>query len=77
MFLVMAMTKSLDAVILDPCDKRIMANLITTITLLGKDAFCKNSLTAFQTGEIRLKVRGGANHGRPKENLLDGAGGKF
>ncbi len=52
MFLAMAMTKGLDAVILDPCDKRIMANLITTITLLGKDKFCMNYLTAFRQGKL-------------------------
>jgi 5-methyltetrahydrofolate--homocysteine methyltransferase len=52
MFLVMAMTKGLDAVILDPCDKRIMANLITTMTLLGKDRFCMNYLTAFRQGKF-------------------------
>jgi 5-methyltetrahydrofolate--homocysteine methyltransferase len=52
MFLVMAMTRGLDAVILDPCDKRIMANLITTVTLLGKDEFCMNYLTAFREGKF-------------------------
>jgi len=52
MFLVMAMTRGLDAVILDPCDKRIMANLITTKTLLGKDEFCMNYLTAFREGKF-------------------------
>jgi 5-methyltetrahydrofolate--homocysteine methyltransferase len=52
MFLVMAMTKGLDAVILDPCDKRIMANLITTMTLLGNDQFCMNYLTAFRQGKF-------------------------
>jgi cobalamin-dependent methionine synthase I len=52
MFLVMAMTRGLDAVILDPCDKRIMANLITTMTLLGKDEFCTNYLKAFREGKF-------------------------
>ena len=52
MFLVMAMTSGLDAVILDPCDKRIMANLITTTALLGKDEFCMNYLTAFRAGKF-------------------------
>jgi len=51
-FLVMAMAKGLDGVILDPCDKRIMANLITTMTLLGKDEFCMNYLTAFREGKF-------------------------
>lgn len=52
MFLVMAMTRGLDAVILDPCDKRIMAHLITTMTLLGKDEFCTNYLKAFREGKF-------------------------
>jgi cobalamin-dependent methionine synthase I len=51
-FLVMAMTKGLDAVILDPCDKRIMSNLITTMTLSGKDEYCMNYLTAFREGKF-------------------------
>ena len=52
MFLVMAMTRGLDAVILDPCDRRIMANLITVMTLLGRDEFCMNYLTAFRQGKF-------------------------
>jgi 5-methyltetrahydrofolate--homocysteine methyltransferase len=52
MFLVMAMTRGLDAVILDPCDKRIMAHLVTTMTLLGKDEFCTNYLKAFREGKF-------------------------
>jgi 5-methyltetrahydrofolate--homocysteine methyltransferase len=52
MFLVMAMTRGLDAVILDPCDKPIMAHLITTMTLLGKDEFCTNYLKAFREGKF-------------------------
>jgi 5-methyltetrahydrofolate--homocysteine methyltransferase len=52
MFLVMAMTRGLDAVILDPCDRRIMANLITTMTLLGRDEFCTNYLMAFREGKL-------------------------
>ncbi len=51
-FLVMAMTRGLDAVILDPCDRRIMANLITTTTLLGKDDFCAGYLTAYRGGKF-------------------------
>jgi hypothetical protein len=29
-----------------------MANLITTTTLLGKDEFCMNYLTAFREGKL-------------------------
>jgi cobalamin-dependent methionine synthase I len=52
MFLVMGMAKGLNAVILDPCDKRIMANLITTITLLGRDKFCMDYIAAFRQGKL-------------------------
>jgi 5-methyltetrahydrofolate--homocysteine methyltransferase len=52
MFLVMAMARGLDAVILDPCDRRMMADLITTETLLGRDEFCTNYLMAFREGKL-------------------------
>lgn len=51
-FLVMAMARGLDAVILDPCDRRTMATLITTTTLLGKDDFCTGYLTAYRGGKF-------------------------
>jgi cobalamin-dependent methionine synthase I len=51
-FLVSAMTKGLTAVILDPLDRRIMANLITTDALLGRDPYCGDYLTAFRAGKL-------------------------
>lgn len=54
-FLVMAMTKGLTAVILDPLDKRIMANLIITQSLLGRDEYCEEFLTAFRTGKLDIE----------------------
>jgi cobalamin-dependent methionine synthase I len=54
-FLVAAMTKGLTAVILDPLDKRIMSNLLTTEALLGKDEFCSAFLSAFRTGRLEFK----------------------
>ncbi len=53
-FLVAAIIKGLKAVILDPLDKRIMANLITTLTLLGRDAYCSGYLSAFRKGNLNL-----------------------
>jgi len=55
LFLVAAMTKGLTGVILDPLDKRIMANLVTTRALLGKDDYCAGYLTAFRGGKLELK----------------------
>ena len=54
-FLVMAMTRQLKAVILDPLDKRIMANLIITRSLLGRDEYCEEFLTAFRTGKLDVE----------------------
>ncbi len=48
-FMVMAMTKGLDSVIVDPLDKKIMANIIAVETLLGKDDFCMNYLKAYRS----------------------------
>jgi len=53
-FLVLALSKGLDAVILDPCDKRMMANLITTLMLLGEDEFCMNYINACKEGKIEV-----------------------
>jgi len=54
MFLVLAMDRGLDAAILDPTDKRLMANLITTRTLLGQDEFCMKYIEAHQSGKLEL-----------------------
>ncbi len=53
-FLVMAMTAGLDAVILDPTDKQMMANLIATDTLLGRDDFCANYIAAYRENRLNL-----------------------
>lgn len=47
-FLVMAMAAGLDAVILDPLDKQMMASVITANTLLGRDDFCGEYLAAYR-----------------------------
>lgn len=54
MFLVLAMGRGLDAAILDPTDKRLMANLITARTLLGRDEFCMKYIEAHQSGKLEL-----------------------
>ena len=54
MFMVLAMGRGLDAVILDPTDKRLMANIITTQALLGQDEFCMKYIKAHQSGKLEL-----------------------
>ena len=54
MFMVLAMGRGLDAVILDPTDKRLMANIITTQALLGRDEFCMKYIEAHQAGKLEL-----------------------
>jgi len=51
-FLVMAMTAGLDAVILDPLDREMMANLVATDTLLGRDDFCANYIAAYRENRL-------------------------
>lgn len=52
MLLVTAMTSGLDAVIVDPCDTRIMANLLTAEALLGDDEYCLHYITAYREGKL-------------------------
>ena len=54
MFLVLAMGRGLDGAILDPTDKRLMANLITANALLGRDEFCMDYIQAHQGGKLDL-----------------------
>lgn len=54
MFLTLAMGRGLDGAILDPTDKRLMANLITSNALLGHDEFCMNYIQAHQGGKLEL-----------------------
>jgi len=53
-YLVLAMGRGLDAAILDPTDKRLMANLITAEALLGLDEYCMNYIQAHQSGKLDL-----------------------
>jgi 5-methyltetrahydrofolate--homocysteine methyltransferase len=54
-FMIMAMVKGLDAVILDPLDKRMVANIIAAETLLGHDEFCMNYIQAYRDGKLSLE----------------------
>ena len=55
-YLVMAMTRGLDAVIVDPLDQRMMANIVTARMLLGRDPACKGYLAAYREGRLTLEL---------------------
>ncbi len=47
-FMVMAIAKGLDGAIVNPLDKKMMANIITAEALMGKDDYCANYLSAYR-----------------------------
>ena len=49
-FMTMAIAKGLDGAIINPLDKKMMANIIAAEALAGKDNFCMNYLKAFRAG---------------------------
>ena len=53
-FAILAMSLGLDAVILDPTDKRIMGLMQSTNVLLGKDNFCFEYIKAFREGKLSI-----------------------
>ncbi len=55
-FLVLAMGAGLQAAIINPLDKRLMALLRAAEALLGRDAFCRGYLTAYRKGEFEQET---------------------
>jgi cobalamin-dependent methionine synthase I len=53
-FMTMAIAKGLDAAILDPLDKPMMANILAAEALAGRDRFCMNFLNSYR--DKRLEV---------------------
>jgi cobalamin-dependent methionine synthase I len=53
-FMVMAIAKGLDGAIINPMDKKMMANIIAAEALAGKDKFCMNYLKAFRAGKLEM-----------------------
>ncbi len=53
-YMILAMGQGLDAAIIDPLDRRMMANIVTTTTLLGEDKACKGYLKAYRRGDLSL-----------------------
>ncbi len=54
-FLILTMGCGLDAAIIDPTDKRMMAMIKATQILLGKDNFCCEYLKAYREGKLTLE----------------------
>ena len=50
----LAIYQGLDAAILDPCDKELMASIIATKALVGKDEYCLNYLEAYRQGKLKV-----------------------
>ncbi|MFQ5872609.1 MAG: dihydropteroate synthase [Dehalococcoidia bacterium] len=53
-FLTTAMTKGLDSVVLDPCDRRLMSNLTTSKMILGQDDNCMEYINAHRRQKLVL-----------------------
>ena len=51
-FLTLALAHGLTAAILDPTDTHLIASLLATQMLLGKDEYCSNFIEAYQSGSI-------------------------
>ena len=49
-FMTMAIAKGLDGAIINPLDKKMMANIIAAEALAGRDNFCMKYLKAFRAG---------------------------
>lgn len=53
-FMVMAITKGLDAAIVNPLDKGMMAKIVAAETLAGKDEYCSQYLQAWRDKKFEL-----------------------
>jgi cobalamin-dependent methionine synthase I len=51
-FLALAMARGMDAAILDPLDRTMMASVCAAETLLGRDEMCMDYIQAFRAGRL-------------------------
>jgi len=51
-FAVMAITKGIDALIINPLDKRMMANIVAAEALIGRDEYCVKYLKAYRQKKL-------------------------
>jgi cobalamin-dependent methionine synthase I len=59
-YLILAMSRGLDAAIIDPLDSRMMVNIIAARMLLRLDPGCRAYLTAYREGRLSLDTQGEA-----------------
>lgn len=53
-YMLLAMSRGLDAAIVDPLDPRMMANILTARLLLGRDPGCRAYVAAYRQGRLSL-----------------------
>jgi cobalamin-dependent methionine synthase I len=53
-FMTMAIACGLDGAIVNPLNKRMMANIIAAESLAGRDSFCMNYLKAYRAGQFQF-----------------------
>ncbi len=53
-FVVMAICKGLDSAIINPLDRRMVANIYAAETLAGRDEYCSNYLMAYREEKLAL-----------------------
>jgi len=51
-FLAMAISRGLDAALVDPLDRELMATIIAAEALVGKDDFCMRYISSFREGKL-------------------------
>ncbi len=51
-FMAMAIAKGLDAAIMNPLDKEMMANILASEALVGRDRFCMSFIKAYRAGRL-------------------------
>jgi len=51
-FLLLLMSRGLDAAIVDPCDQQVMMSIIAAEALLGNDERCRGYLRAYREGKL-------------------------
>lgn len=54
-FLTLAIYGGMDSAIMDPCDRDMMAALLATEALLGRDRYCRKFSSAYRKGKIGHK----------------------
>lgn len=53
--LTLAVAAGMDSAIIDPCNQEMLATLLATEALLGRDKFCRQFSNAYRNGKIGIK----------------------